>query len=462
VAAKPAALPVKNQFLFGEETGTSGGQSSNPAAPINASAPFTIMDENAVAAKPAALPVKNQFLFGEETGTSGGESSNPCEEAAEEHSVENEPEQQPSAEDEVEEEQSGENEVLLVDPFAVEERAWLKDEINKPLEEDTDITIGADVKIRGIKDGSEILVCGQNFGVTEELGRGASGVVYSVSMLDATTFNDEYECALKVQKDSCAYEYYIARVIQERVGKNLRRLFVKAKGAVIGENGSLLLTERGEAETLQDVINANLKAGTSMDEHLVAFYTIELLRMCEAMQQCGIIHADLKPDNLILRNDKTSKATGWVCDDALHPQGLQLIDFQRAIDTTLYPPGTLFEGNCHAKNFQCIEMITDREWTYQLDIFGVCGVIHCLLHNEYMDVECVEGRWKPTRPFKRYWQKDLWTMLFDTLLNIPDCSSQPPLSAIRGAVEAYLFENQERRQMLQRALHKQTMMLFEQ
>jgi len=107
-------------------------------------------------------------------------------------------------------------------------------------------------------------------------------------------------------------------------------------------------------------------------------------------------------------------------------------------------------------------MLTDQPWTYQLDIFGVCGVIHFLLHNEYMEVEKVNGRWKPIRAFKRYWQKDLWTMLFDQLLNIPNCSSLPPLSIIRTRVESYLNQNQDRRMAVQRALQKQTMMLFEQ
>jgi checkpoint serine/threonine-protein kinase len=73
--------------------------------------------------------------------------------------------------------------------------------------------------------------------------------------------------------------------LQERAPASVRRLFVKAKAAHIGEDGSLLLMEKGESETLQDVINAYRKNGSSMDEHLVAFYTIELLRMCEALQQ---------------------------------------------------------------------------------------------------------------------------------------------------------------------------------
>ena len=66
----------------------------------------------------------------------------------------------------------------------------------------------------------------------------------------------------------------------------MRRLFVAPLAAQVGEDGSsLLLCEGGEPETLQDVVNAYRKSGSAMDEHLVAFYTIELLRMCETLQK---------------------------------------------------------------------------------------------------------------------------------------------------------------------------------
>lgn len=48
--------------------------------------------------------------------------------------------------------------------------------------------------------------------------------------------------------------------------------------------------------------------------------------------------------------------------------GLQLIDFGRAVDTTLLPPGTTFSGRSKTDGFECIEMQNDQPWTKQVPL----------------------------------------------------------------------------------------------
>ena len=65
-------------------------------------------------------------------------------------------------------------------------------------------------------------------------------------------------------------------------------------------------------------------------------------------------------------------------------------------------------------------MTEGRPWTYQADLFGICGVVHCLLHGNFIDV-IRDPRTKdlmPKMPFKRYHQADLWRPLFRDFLNI--------------------------------------------
>lgn len=45
---------------------------------------------------------------------------------------------------------------------------------------------------------------------------------------------------------------------------------------------------------------------------------------------------------------------------------VQLIDFGRSIDMKKYPAGTTFLTKVNTECFQCIEMKTNRPWTYQV------------------------------------------------------------------------------------------------
>jgi serine/threonine protein kinase len=48
---------------------------------------------------------------------------------------------------------------------------------------------------------------------------------------------------------------------------------------------------------------------------LVMFYATELLRAVEAMHGAGILHCDIKPDNILLRDDDETD-TAWIYSPA--------------------------------------------------------------------------------------------------------------------------------------------------
>jgi checkpoint serine/threonine-protein kinase len=55
---------------------------------------------------------------------------------------------------------------------------------------------------------------------------------------------------------------------------------------------------------MQELVNAYLALGQRMDEVLCMYYTIEMLDMLEVLHRVGLIHGDLKPDNLLIRSDR--------------------------------------------------------------------------------------------------------------------------------------------------------------
>ncbi|KAL6582868.1 protein kinase [Orobanche minor] len=71
----------------------------------------------------------------------------------------------------------------------------------------------------------------------------------------------------------------------------------------------------------------------------------------------------------------------------LEPGGLCLVDWGRGIDLSLFSKDTKFKGDCITSGFRCIEMQEDKPWTFQVDMYGLCVVVHMMLHNLYMEIE---------------------------------------------------------------------------
>ena len=229
-----------------------------------------------------------------------------------------------------------------------------------------------------------------------------------------------------------------------------------ASGSAAGTAGphAVLVAPFGPHGTLQDAVNAAMASAAdrtgAFHETLAMYFTVELLRCLEALHAAGFIHADVKPDNVLLRNSGTaweeyapSRPGSW------RDRGLALIDFGRAIDTEAYAPGTVFTGDCRTENFTCVEMQTGAPWTFQADTFAALGCVHVMLYGSYMDVsyDGERRRWRRAAPLKRYWQAELWEPLFDALLNVPSCEQQPPLAPFRQAFEAHLAQPERAREV---------------
>ena len=313
-----------------------------------------------------------------------------------------------------------------------------------------------------------------------------------------------------------------------RTNANTRR---RPKSKPIAENSASESKER----IYQCIASSSPEHDGKIHEALVVFYTIEILKMVETLHQSNIIHSDIKIDNFMLRmplvesykkfiNDDKELCSPRYCaggQDGWDNYGLSLIDFGQSIDltdfsmadgsiwfrqaaseiemnattpatsvnsATSYPPGkrsasrhsrttsTGLDPNLNQGN-QCWEIRHHQPYLYEIDWYGVAGVIHALLFNEYMEIEEEEegtgdrpsdkegldhgilmeeypsaytiydfsGQEKKPikkttysssstansaalrmakRPhlrikksFKRYWQRELWQNLFDILLN---------------------------------------------
>ncbi|KAF6026755.1 hypothetical protein EB796_014938 [Bugula neritina] len=102
-----------------------------------------------------------------------------------------------------------------------------------------------------------------------------------------------------------------------------------------------------------------------------------------------------------------------------------------------FPPGTTFTANNETEGFMCIEMKTQRPWTYQTDLFGVLGTVYTLLFQNYMLVTYNGQLWQPAKfNLHRIYKSRLWAEMFTELLNIESCDRIPSVCDWREKFEA--------------------------
>ncbi|NWU71948.1 BUB1 kinase, partial [Pterocles burchelli] len=259
------------------------------------------------------------------------------------------------------------------------------------------------------------------------VGEGAFAQVYQASVMDPGNPRNNQKVIFKVQKPANPWEFYIATQLLERLDPSIHHLYIHFYSAHLFQNGSVLVGELYSFGTLLNTINIYKKLPEKvMPQALVIYFAVKILYMVEELHNCKIIHGDIKPDNFILGERQND-----TCDIDGLSHGLTLIDLGQSIDMRLFPEGTAFTARCETSGFQCIEMLTQRPWSYQTDYFGVAATVYCMLFGSYMQVKNENGVWKPEGAFRRLANAELWKEFFETMLNIPSCHSLPPLGALR-------------------------------
>ncbi|KAI0649123.1 hypothetical protein C8Q79DRAFT_493248 [Trametes meyenii] len=330
----------------------------------------------------------------------------------------------------------------------------------------------------------EVRLQDRHFGVVDKLGEGGFGAVFEAIDLDLSRKNDsededDYESddedsekncvALKVVKPRNLWEFHVLRRIHNTLPTNLRQSIIAPQALYAYKDESFLVLELCKQGTLLDIVNRAPAAGITqqgacLDELLVMFFSVELLRLLEGLHRAGFIHGDVKIDNCLLRlEDVPGPASAW--EGVYQPsgaggwahKGIKLIDFGRTIDTRLFPAGQRYVAEWPTDARDCFEAREGRPWTFQTDYYGLAGIIYCLLYGKYIEAASVvpasaptadgQIRYKLATPFKRYWQGELWTRLFDLLLNptLARPGGKLPVSdelgALRGEMEAWLQAN---------------------
>jgi checkpoint serine/threonine-protein kinase len=286
----------------------------------------------------------------------------------------------------------------------------------------------------------------RTYAVKRELGKGAFAPVYLVESQIPEDDEDENKPsqmgkgefglkrkaleAIKMEEPPTPWEFYIMRQAKRRLGvSRAADSIVHAYEMHVFKDECYLVEEFRDQGTLLDLVNRACNENGVMDEQLAMFFTIELFRTVEALHAKGVIHGDLKSDNILVRFDALQKDEHWDSEykrdgrDGWAAKGISLIDFGRGIDMKVFKPDVQFIADWPTTEADCAEMRELRPWTYQIDYHGLAGIVHNLLFGKYISIIAERGATLGTKTYKikeslkRYWQTEIWHECLDLLLN---------------------------------------------
>ncbi|KAI7848195.1 kinase-like domain-containing protein [Circinella umbellata] len=273
---------------------------------------------------------------------------------------------------------------------------------------------------------------GISFRIIKKVGQGGVARVYH-----AATNNKNY--AIKVEKPANSWEFYILNKLQHRLSINNNnnekkmippsQYIIHVYDLYLFKDTSFLIMEYSNQGTLLDCFNhyRNQQCRATMTESLALFLTMRLLQAVQTIHDVGIIHGDLKMDNIIFSfpNNKKKEEDNRMDEDTImqwqNKPYLILIDFGRAMDLTLLPSNVKLKADWPPQTTDPYFVRQGIEFLpYSIDYYGIAHMIHWLLFGKVMRITRINNeRQKIQERWKRYWHIELWAQLFDVLLNPP-------------------------------------------
>uniref|UniRef100_A0A8C4T5E9 BUB1 mitotic checkpoint serine/threonine kinase B n=1 Tax=Erpetoichthys calabaricus TaxID=27687 RepID=A0A8C4T5E9_ERPCA len=183
------------------------------------------------------------------------------------------------------------------------------------------------------------------------------------------TGGEDYRHVLiKAEYEPLAWDFYIDTQIKDRLGDDSEKYFGDECRCFLYKNGCLTIYSTQNTSRLQDLIL------NRPGQDLIAFFTMNLLKMVEQMHNCQMVHGDISLETLLVKEDPVSAGV------------LKVADFSYCVDLTLQPEVTCLSGFRVIRNIQSPDIMEECASLYQVDLLGIANTVYKMLKGRNIQI----------------------------------------------------------------------------
>ncbi|XP_063495156.1 mitotic checkpoint serine/threonine-protein kinase BUB1 beta isoform X2 [Symphalangus syndactylus] len=212
---------------------------------------------------------------------------------------------------------------------------------------------------------------------------------------------------IKVSSQPVPWDFYINLKLKERLNEAFDRLC----SCYQYQDGCIVWHQYINCFTLQDL----LQHSEYITHEITVLIIYNLLTIVEKLHKAEIVHGDLSPRSLILRNRIHDP---YDCNK--NNQALKIVDFSYSVDLRVQLDVFTLSGFRTVQILEGQKILANCSSPYQVDLFGVADLAHLLLFKEHLQVFWDGSFWKLSQNISELKDGELWNKFFVRILNAND------------------------------------------
>ncbi|XP_031227316.1 mitotic checkpoint serine/threonine-protein kinase BUB1 beta isoform X2 [Mastomys coucha] len=216
---------------------------------------------------------------------------------------------------------------------------------------------------------------------------------------------------IKASSQPIPWDFYINFKLKERLNEDCDQLC----SCFQYQDGYVVWFQYINCSTLQDL----LQHSEFVTHEIIVLIVYNLLTIVEKLHRAEIVHGDLSPRSLILRNRIHDPYDYLNKDD----HAVKIVDFSYSVDLRVQLDAFAYSGFRTAQILEGQKILANCSSPYQVDLLGIADLAHLLLFKDHLHVFWDGLLWRLSQNTSELKDGELWNKFFVRILNAGDKSS---------------------------------------